>query len=87
MASSPLIALVLEGYKAIETLRQINGKTNPLEAENGSIRADYCLSFARNMVHASDSSAAAKREISIWFNDNEIFSYDEKLGESHFLFE
>ncbi|MGB4588593.1 MAG: nucleoside-diphosphate kinase [Clostridiaceae bacterium] len=64
---SPLVALVLEGEEAISTVRQINGKTNPLEAEKGTIRALYGIDKSYNTVHASDSISNAEREINIWF--------------------
>ena len=64
---SPLVALVLEGHEAISRVRQINGKTNPLEAEKGTIRALYGIDTSYNTVHASDSTENAEREINIWF--------------------
>ena len=45
------------------------GKTNPLEAETGSIRADFGLEKGRNLTHGSDSPASAKREIALFFGD------------------
>ena len=64
---SPLVALVLEGEDAISRVRQINGKTNPLEAEKGTIRELYGIDTSHNTVHASDSTLNADREIKIWF--------------------
>lgn len=64
---SPLVALVLEGEDAIRRVRQINGKTNPLEAEKGTIRELYGIDTSYNTVHASDSPENAEREIKIWF--------------------
>jgi len=64
---SPLVALVLEGEDAISRVRQINGRTNPLEAEKGTIRALYGIDTSYNTVHASDSALNADREIKIWF--------------------
>ena len=64
---SPLVALVLEGEGAIRRVRQINGKTNPLEAEKGTIRELYGIDTSYNTVHASDSPENAEREIKIWF--------------------
>ncbi|WP_405733577.1 nucleoside-diphosphate kinase [Anaerovibrio slackiae] len=73
MTSGPIIAMVLEGEGAIANVRAINGKTNPAEAAEGTIRKLYAASGSRNAVHASDSPENATREISIFFNASEIF--------------
>lgn len=62
-----LCALVVEGEGAIELVRKINGKTDPLKAEYGSIRGTYANETTRNLVHASDCPENAEREIKIWF--------------------
>jgi nucleoside-diphosphate kinase len=69
ITSSPIIAAVLEGPNAIQAVRQTMGMTNPLEAETGSIRADFGLQTGRNLTHGSDSPASAKREIALFFGD------------------
>ena len=73
MTSGPIIAMVLEGEGAIANVRAINGKTNPAEAAEGTIRKLYAASGSRNAVHATDSPENAAREISIFFNASEIF--------------
>lgn len=73
MTSGPIIAMVLQGEGAIANVRAINGKTNPADAAEGTIRKLYASSGSRNAVHASDSPESAKREISIFFNASEIF--------------
>lgn len=73
MTSGPLIAMVLEGENAIARVREINGKTNPAEAAEGTIRKQFAASGRRNAVHASDSPESAKREISIFFSECEIY--------------
>ena len=73
MTSGPIIAMELEGEDAIAAIRRINGKTNPKEAAEGTIRRQFAASGSRNAVHASDSPANAAREISIFFNATEIF--------------
>ena len=78
MTSAPLIALVLEGEDVIARVRKLNGKTNPKEAEEGTIRKLYASSGSRNAVHASDSVESAQREIHIFFNETEIYD-----GEYH----
>lgn len=73
MTSGPIVAMVLQGEGAIANVRAINGKTNPAQAAEGTIRKLYAASGTRNAVHASDSPENAKREISIFFNAAEIF--------------
>lgn len=72
MTSGPIIAMVLEGEDAIANVRRINGKTNPAQADEGTIRKLFAESGSRNAVHASDSPESAAREISIFFNAQEI---------------
>jgi len=67
ITSGPIVALVLERDEAIARVRQLVGKTNPLEAAPGSVRADLGLDGQRNTVHASDSPASAAREIGLLF--------------------
>ncbi len=67
MMSGSIVAMIVEGNKAIESVRKINGKTNPFEAENGSIRGDFASSLTENIVHGSDSAENAQKEIDIWF--------------------
>ena len=62
-----LVAGVLEGEEAIPATRQLIGATDPVEAATGSIRGDYALEVTFNMVHGSDSSNSAEREIELWF--------------------
>ncbi|HEY1682015.1 MAG TPA: nucleoside-diphosphate kinase [Candidatus Tumulicola sp.] len=74
ITSGPLVALAVEGEGAVDGCRQLIGATNPLTAAPGSIRADYAQSIGRNLVHGSDSTASAERELKIFFNDNEFVS-------------
>ena len=69
ITSGPLVALVLEGRKAIQVVRAMNGKTDCAEAAPGTIRGDYGTLKNRNLVHASDCQESAEREIGIWFPD------------------
>ena len=75
ISSSPLMALVVEGPEAIQAVRQTMGKTNPLEAEPGTIRHDFALVTSKNLTHASDSPESAQQEIALWFNEKEIFEW------------
>lgn len=67
ITSGPLVAMVLEGDSAIKAARQVIGATNPLEATTGSIRGDFAVEVGQNMVHGSDSTESAVREIGIFF--------------------
>lgn len=69
MMRGSILVMVLEGHDAIEKLRKINGSTNPIEAELGSIRGDYAISKEENLVHASDSKEAVEREKKIWLKE------------------
>ena len=69
VTSGPLVALVVEGESAIDVVRLINGATNGLVAVPGTIRGDLSLSNRENLVHGSDSSESAEREIALWFPD------------------
>jgi len=67
ITSGPLVAMVLEGESAIDAARQVIGATNPIEASPGSIRGDYAIEVTFNLVHGSDSTASADREIELFF--------------------
>jgi nucleoside-diphosphate kinase len=67
ITGGPLVALVLEGYEAVTAARQLIGATNPLEAAPGSIRGAFGLEVQTNLVHGSDSSESAAREIGLFF--------------------
>jgi len=72
MASSPVVAQVLEGEDAIARHREIMGATNPVNAEDGTIRKEFGLGVQENSVHGSDSPESASREISFFFSKTEI---------------
>src|SRR5215213_8770328 len=67
ITSGPIVALVLEGEEAIRAARQVIGATNPLEAAPGSIRGDFAIAVAQNMVHGSDSPESGEREAALFF--------------------
>jgi nucleoside-diphosphate kinase len=67
ITSGPLVAMVLEGERAVDAARQVIGATNPLEASSGSIRGDYAIEVGQNMVHGSDSAESATREVGLFF--------------------
>jgi nucleoside-diphosphate kinase len=72
ITSSPTLALVLEGDGAIHVVRTTIGATNPIDAAPGTIRGDLALAMPDNLVHGSDSSESAQREIGLWFADAEL---------------
>jgi nucleoside-diphosphate kinase len=63
----PLVAMVIEGPRAVEAARQVIGATDPVEADAGSIRGDFGTEVTFNLVHGSDSDESAEREIELWF--------------------
>jgi nucleoside-diphosphate kinase len=75
ITSAPILALVIEGPNAVSVLRNIIGKTNPIEARAGTIRGDFALNVQKNIIHASDSLENAKKEIGILFRSDEILEY------------
>lgn len=74
ITSGPLVALAVEGERAIDGCRQIVGATDPLNAAPGSIRGDLAQTIGRNLVHGSDSQASAQRELRIFFDPSEFVS-------------
>jgi nucleoside-diphosphate kinase len=67
ITSGPLVAMVLSGERTVEAARQVIGATDPLQADAGSIRGEYAIAVGQNMVHGSDSDAAAAREVALFF--------------------
>jgi len=72
MTSGPVVVQVLEGENAVLAHRDLMGATNPKEAAEGTIRADFAESIDANAVHGSDSTESAAREISYFFADEEL---------------
>lgn len=86
MQQGPVIAMVLEGVDAVETVRKMVGATEPKSALPGTIRGDYAhVSYDQanssgksisNVLHASADSNEAKQEIAHWFSDSELYEYE-----------
>lgn len=74
MTSGPVFVQVLQGENAIQKNRDLMGATNPQEAINGTIRAEFAQSIDANAVHGSDSAESAKREIEYFFSSKEILN-------------
>jgi nucleoside-diphosphate kinase len=86
MQDGPVIAMVLEGVEAVQSVRKMVGETEPRSATPGTIRGDYAhvtygqaSSVGRgvaNIIHASADPDEAKKEIAHWFSDSEIHEYE-----------
>lgn len=85
MTAAPVVAMILEGNKAVSVVTKIVGTTEPSTSDVGTIRGDYTVDSyshatfenraVRNLVHQSESPEEAEREIVIWFKDEEIMNY------------
>ena len=75
ITSGPSVSMVVEGKEAIKIMRATVGSTNPQDALPGTLRGDFSLDMGRNIIHASDSTESANREISIHFSESEIVSF------------
>ncbi|MDA8370623.1 MAG: nucleoside-diphosphate kinase [Nocardiopsaceae bacterium] len=67
ITSGPLVAMVVEGDRCIEAFRALAGATDPVSAGPGTIRGDFALEVQQNIVHGSDSTYSAEREIKLFF--------------------
>ncbi len=76
ITSGPAVCMVVEGENAVAVVRSMMGKTNPQDATPGTIRGDFAQVTGRNIIHGSDSSESARREISLFFNDYELQKYE-----------
>lgn len=72
MTSGPVVVSVLEGENAVALNRELMGATNPRDAAEGTIRADFAETIDENAVHGSDSAVSAEREVAYFFEDSEI---------------
>ena len=68
LSSGPIVVMILEGENAIAKNRQLMGATDPLKADEGTIRKMFGVSIDKNSVHGSDSVENAKKEINFFFN-------------------
>ncbi len=79
ITSGPLIAAALEGPNAIELVRKQMGATDPQNADAGTVRGDLALFIQYNLIHGSDSAESAERELSLFFGDGELVSWDRNI--------
>lgn len=69
ITSGPVVAMVVEGERAVDVVRDLMGATDPKEAAPGTIRGDLGLATTENLVHGSDSPESAARELALFFPD------------------
>lgn len=77
MQSTPVVAMCWEGLQVVDTVRKITGITKAREAEAGSIRGDFAMSVACNVIHASDTVENAEKEVKRFFKADELHGYDK----------
>ena len=75
ITSGPIIAIVFRGKDAVEVIRQIMGETDPAKARPGTIRGDLALDLQCNLIHGSDSADNARKEIGLFFSQDEVLEY------------
>lgn len=75
MASGPVVAMVWEGQNVVKTGRIMLGETNPMDSKPGTIRGDFCIQMGRNICHGSDAVESAKKEIALWFKEEELIDW------------
>lgn len=80
ITSGPVFAMVWEGENVISTARLMMGATNPKESAPGTIRGDFAVTVAKNIIHGSDSPESAEREINLFFKEEELSSYEKAVN-------
>jgi nucleoside-diphosphate kinase len=83
ITSGPVVAIAIEGRSAVSVVRLIVGATNPQLAAPGTIRGDLALGITANLVHASDSTESAARELALYFEPEEYLAYS-RMGEEYY---
>jgi nucleoside-diphosphate kinase len=79
ITSAPVVAMVWEGPGAVAMVRTMMGATNPANAAPGTIRGDLAVSFGMNVIHGSDSTESAAREVSLFFGDGELIAWERTI--------
>ncbi|CAN8065357.1 unnamed protein product [Agarophyton chilense] len=77
LSSSPVVAMVWSGEDIVVQGRAMIGATNPLKSSPGTIRGDLAIVTGKNIIHGSDSVENAKKEISLWFSEDELCEYEK----------
>lgn len=68
--------MVWEGESVVSAARNLIGATNPISAAPGSIRGDFGVSIGRNLIHGSDAIETARKEVALWFDDEELVNWE-----------
>jgi nucleoside-diphosphate kinase len=79
ITSTPIVAAVMEGPNAVEVVRATMGATDPAKASPGTIRGDFGMYITQNLIHGSDSTDSAAREIALFFDKGDIYSYPRDI--------
>ncbi len=85
MQSSPVVAICLEGLEVVQAVRILCGITKARAADAGSIRGDFAMSVACNVIHASDSVETAMKEVPRFFKQDEIYEYGKSEYEHVYM--
>jgi nucleoside-diphosphate kinase len=81
ITSAPVMAMVWTGSNAVAAVRQTMGATRPTEAAPGSVRHDFSLEVGRNLTHASDSVGNGEAEVALWFQPEELVTWNRAIDE------
>ena len=79
MTMGPVVFVIVEGDNAVGAMRQLCGATDPAQADMGTVRADFATTIRYNLIHASDSIENATTEITRFFEESEVCSYERKV--------
>jgi len=79
ITSGPVVALAIQGNNSIEVVRKTMGATDPKVADPGTIRGDLGLDIGRNLVHGSDSAVAAARELTLFFDEDQVIDWNRSV--------
>ena len=79
ITSGPIIAIAFQGPNCVQKIRNIMGNTNPSDAAPGTIRGDFRISLSMNLIHGSDSTESAERELQIFFAESELVDYEKNI--------
>ncbi len=79
ITSSPVVAMAISGDNSVQVVRSVMGSTDPQQASPGTIRGDLGLSIGMNLIHGSDSTESASRELELFFRSSELLNYERDL--------
>jgi len=79
ITSGPVIVAAVTGEGVIQMIRNTVGATNPVNAAPGTIRGDFAVEIGRNLIHASDSPENGEKEVSLFFQPNELVEWTRSV--------